>query len=399
MASTQSSMASTLMKTGAKRTFLCCTIRNISATLKKEYNRAVIERISALLLFFALAPGAFAQGTCHDASSPGSVTESVSVGINSVDVSGAFAEVTGLTPAPGSSLGVVGLSSTAADALRLPADVSIPAGFPVKITITPTLIFECVADVTLDTSDLPYTTDSRLRLFSAHLPVDSFRDITVEVSEGSYRVRGSQGEFSEFLIVLDERDPRDIVAVKFTRLSDLMTAYSAAIDDTVEATLNGLLASAQASYAIDNIDATKVDIAAFSAAVEAATAAQIPNVWPTPALGDPNVNGLLRSAADTLYFSLARDADLDGVHDVLDNCILAANASQCDTDGDGYGNRCDGDFDNNGTINSFDLTEMRDNFGSAGETDLDCNGTTNSFDLNIIRSMYGGTPGPAAGIP
>lgn len=54
------------------------------------------------------------------------------------------------------------------------------------------------------------------------------------------------------------------------------------------------------------------------------------------------------------------DTDSDGVPDCADNCTLVANASpsDCDTDLDGYGNVCDGDFDQGGTpkVNATDFT-------------------------------------------
>ncbi|MEO8224209.1 MAG: thrombospondin type 3 repeat-containing protein, partial [Gammaproteobacteria bacterium] len=46
------------------------------------------------------------------------------------------------------------------------------------------------------------------------------------------------------------------------------------------------------------------------------------------------------------------DTDGDGVADVLDNCTLVANPTQCDSDGDGYGNACDGDLNNNSFTNA-----------------------------------------------
>jgi len=44
------------------------------------------------------------------------------------------------------------------------------------------------------------------------------------------------------------------------------------------------------------------------------------------------------------------DLDGDGVPDARDNCLHVPNRDQRDTDGDGYGNRCDADFDNDGRV-------------------------------------------------
>jgi hypothetical protein len=52
------------------------------------------------------------------------------------------------------------------------------------------------------------------------------------------------------------------------------------------------------------------------------------------------------------FAGLAPDADGDGIPDVLDKCSTdSRNVSiSCDTDQDGYGNICDGDFNQNGTV-------------------------------------------------
>jgi len=43
------------------------------------------------------------------------------------------------------------------------------------------------------------------------------------------------------------------------------------------------------------------------------------------------------------------DIDGDGVANNVDNCVIVANANQADTDTDGFGNACDGDFDQAGS--------------------------------------------------
>ena len=57
--------------------------------------------------------------------------------------------------------------------------------------------------------------------------------------------------------------------------------------------------------------------------------------------------------------ALAVDTDGDGVDDAVDNCTLVANGpllpdaggnSQLDTDGDGYGNICDADLDQDNIV-------------------------------------------------
>ena len=114
------------------------------------------------------------------------------------------------------------------------------------------------------------------------------------------------------------------------------------------------------------------------------------------------IDVIINSGSDatfrTDYWTFAADADSDGVDDDVDNCTLVANAGQVDTDGDGHGNRCDGDFDNSCTTNIFDLFNFTDAFGTASaEHDLnESGGNVNIGDLFAFQSLFGLTPGPSA---
>jgi hypothetical protein len=94
--------------------------------------------------------------------------------------------------------------------------------------------------------------------------------------------------------------------------------------------------------------------------------------------------------------ALANDLDSDGVADGNDNCVLAANPGQLDADADGWGNRCDADFNNDGIVNSFDLGILRDGFlGNNPLLDLNEDGLINATDLGIMRLLFFLPPGPA----
>lgn len=67
------------------------------------------------------------------------------------------------------------------------------------------------------------------------------------------------------------------------------------------------------------------------------------------------------------------DADLDGVIQPSDNCTALANGSQYDADDDGYGNICDGDFNNDGVIGGPDTAAYA---ACHGETLPTTNGPT-----------------------
>lgn len=94
------------------------------------------------------------------------------------------------------------------------------------------------------------------------------------------------------------------------------------------------------------------------------------------------------------------DSDGDGVPDDRDNAIFVANPDQRDTDGDGYGNVVDADFNNDGLINALDLGLFTQEFGSFDPTlsldqDLNGDGFVNTIDLGVLADTFGGAPGPS----
>jgi hypothetical protein len=106
-------------------------------------------------------------------------------------------------------------------------------------------------------------------------------------------------------------------------------------------------------------------------------------------------------SSSNMQISSDIDVDGDGLAEQQDNCTLIANPSQCDSDGDGYGNHCDGDLDNNGFTNAFDTPLFRAQLGQPSapptynEADLNCNGFVNAFDTPLFRSLLGSSPGPS----
>jgi hypothetical protein len=101
------------------------------------------------------------------------------------------------------------------------------------------------------------------------------------------------------------------------------------------------------------------------------------------------------------------DTDSDTVCDALDNCSeLPGVTVYCDTDSDGYGNPCDGDFDQNGQVNSTDFSAkfipdfiLASDQGSG--TDMDCNGQVNSTDFSayFLPQFISAVPGPSGLVP
>jgi len=95
------------------------------------------------------------------------------------------------------------------------------------------------------------------------------------------------------------------------------------------------------------------------------------------------------------------DADDDTVPDSLDNCSLLANPNQRDTDGDLFGNRCDADFNNDGTVTFADFVFFSEAYGSANvDADLNGTGIVVSFaDFVIFSELYLLAPGPSGLVP
>jgi len=103
----------------------------------------------------------------------------------------------------------------------------------------------------------------------------------------------------------------------------------------------------------------------------------------------------------TITVGPAPDIDGDGVPDTSDNCILLANANQRDTNGDGYGNLCDPDFNNNGVVDSQDGALLKVAFGSSAfpDRDLNGNGIVDSNDGARLKARFGQSPGPSGLVP
>ena len=111
-------------------------------------------------------------------------------------------------------------------------------------------------------------------------------------------------------------------------------------------------------------------------------------------------------AAGAAHHRAARRVAGDGLINRADNCTHVANPRQCDADHDGYGNSCDGDFDQNGRVDEVDYRDYFAPDRAAGKdsgrgTDMNCDGTlddadyTNYFLPQLVAPAPDDRPGPS----
>jgi len=103
------------------------------------------------------------------------------------------------------------------------------------------------------------------------------------------------------------------------------------------------------------------------------------------------------------------DVDDDAVSDPDDNCLVLVNGPgtnhvpnprpngsyQCDDDLDGFGNRCDCDFDQNRVCEQWDLYLLYSQIGqpvtsSTAVYDLDCDQKIGLSDFGILSNLSAG---------
>jgi hypothetical protein len=97
------------------------------------------------------------------------------------------------------------------------------------------------------------------------------------------------------------------------------------------------------------------------------------------------------------------DTDADGIADDADNCLDASNPGQVDSNGDGYGNHCDADYDDSGSVGGADFNRIRSRYGMTAadpgfdaDLDHDSDGVIDQWDVRALKRSLGRPAGPSA---
>jgi hypothetical protein len=273
--------------------------------------RAFSFPLLLLLLFTGVAPAS--AGLINLSVSGDELTADIDLsGALDGELAVEFEDSTNLsTTTLGASIELLGSLDILAVNARMPLGaISLPTAYPVMLTIEPGtssgLEFDGVVEIEVYTNDLTYVLGSTLRLFAAPSNGD-FEDITTSISGGSYRVRGTKGEFSEFVVVNDLRSVGTVIEVKLDRLRDTLEDHESDIDSTVYSILEGYLDDVETEYDEEDEEAAIDALDDFVDTVETNSGTNIPDTW-RAARDLDNVAGKLISIARTLRFSLELSA-------------------------------------------------------------------------------------------
>ena len=191
---------------------------------------------------------------------------------------------------------------------RLPDSLltTLPAAFPVLISVEPDpakgFAFSGEAKIELYTKSLHYTQGTPLRLFHAHGD-ETFQDITLMTGSGSYRVRGSTGQFSDFVVLADLRDNLDVINIKLSDLQDFTDRVRQKLSFEAETQLVDLVEEVSSSLNQSDYAQVKIALNELINLIESDNGTLYPDVCRSSD-DITNVRGRLLSLTQTLRYSL-----------------------------------------------------------------------------------------------
>ncbi|WP_363315367.1 DUF6689 family protein [uncultured Paraglaciecola sp.] len=272
--------------------------------------RMLIRNIPCFLLFTLLSSGSMAQTVTPSSVSINGNTLQAKLQVTTlieVDLVVEFEKSVGL------NADNINISATLSDVNasnitnRLSsADIKVIPTFPVIISISPKadagFAFEGLASVEIYTKSVDYNTAMPARIFRSHAN-SNFEDITSMISAGSIRARGNTGSFSDFMLLLDERNNADVIDDTFSQLNQLVSQYNNHISATLAITIQtGISALQQALLMTDYTAALEV-VEELIIVTENASGEQLSNVWRSS--NDlVNMQGELLTRLRTLKYSL-----------------------------------------------------------------------------------------------
>ncbi|MDF2446096.1 MAG: hypothetical protein K0S46_1332 [Moraxellaceae bacterium] len=208
-----------------------------------------------------------------------------------------------------------------------------------------------------------------------------YSNITVQVADGGENAAlAASRTFSVTVTAVNDAPVVAAITDRTTSASSIPSFTASATDeDNAANTLTWSISSTPQAPTVATL--TGMSIVATGATRGqiswSGTGANVPGTWTvTVTATDPQGSPL---AGSTTFDFTIEDDDSDGVEDYSDNCAATANADQLNTDGDGEGDACDLDDDNDSlpdtveTDNGYSTTVAQDH----GTLDKDGDGLTN----------------------
>lgn len=177
-------------------------------------------------------------------------------------------------------------------------------GFPVMVSIQPRkdrgFAFSGEAEVEFYTTSIDF--NKNIRLFRSH-DGGMFEDITNLTAPGSLRARGSSGTFSDFILLVDNRDQHEVSNAKAAELASFLSQHVANHSSEFESNVVSLARNVRTHVIEQRYQAAVSNLNALLRSLEDAQADNLPNIWRS---SDDivNVQGEALSKGRSLRFTL-----------------------------------------------------------------------------------------------